>query len=253
MQDRSEGPLQQHMDLCDDAGVKCTYFFLGWYAKKFPQRVAEVIKRGHEVGCHSLHHEDIATQTTEEFLDTTRLAKEMIQDASGQPVYSYRAPSFSFPPKRCKELLSTLVEIGFKLDSSITTAKRVLGGGYSKDVFAAPGSTKPFCGVDIFEVPVPGVSVVGREFQVFGGGYLRLAPRPFINMLIAREAYQVLYLHPHDFDKNLPALPNTSLFNNSRRHLNIGSLQNKIKDIFAGSTVMNCAELYAQYEGDLGV
>ncbi len=57
--DRSETPLIDYLDLCDEAGVKGTFFFVGWMGGRHPQRLGEVVRRGHEVGCHAMFHEDI--------------------------------------------------------------------------------------------------------------------------------------------------------------------------------------------------
>jgi polysaccharide deacetylase family protein (PEP-CTERM system associated) len=245
MPDRSEKPLYHYLDLCDQAGVKCTFFLIGWYAQRFPSRVLEIVRRGHEVGCHSLFHEDVNTLSFTDFFRTTKEAKNILEDVIGGEVLSYRAPSFSFSPKRCSDLLAQLFDLGFRIDSSISTARRIVGGGYSGSDFSYPRSTKDICGVDIFEIPVPGVKILGNEIQVFGGGYLRLTPRYFINHLVRQESYQVLYLHPHDFDINSPSLPNSSLIQNLRRKLNIGDLSLKVKDIFALSDVKSCYQMYS--------
>lgn len=243
MPDRSETPLREYLDLCDEAGVKCTFFFIGWYAKRFPQRVKEVIARGHEVGCHSLYHEDVSTLTNEEFRETTRIAKSSIEDATGEAVIAYRAPSFSFPQDRCAELFGVLSELGFLIDSSICTAGRVYGGGFTREEFPGPMTLRDTFGVDLFEVPVPGVSFAGREIQLFGGGYLRLAPGFMLDHFMKREKYQVLYLHPHDFDEDVPDLPNVNTVKNLRLRLRIGSLRKKVLSLFAKSDVRSCGQL----------
>jgi peptidoglycan/xylan/chitin deacetylase (PgdA/CDA1 family) len=245
MPDRSEVPLYEYLDLCDEADVKCTFFFIGWYAKCFPKRVEEVVRRGHEVGCHSLFHEDVATMSTLQFRDSTREAKAIIEDAGGTRVFAYRAPSFSFPPARCAELLGVLSGLGFTIDSSITTAGRIYGGGFSADKFSAPANMLSTFGVDIFEIPVPGVTFAGREFSVFGGGYLRLTPNFLLDLCTRLEEFQVLYLHPHDFDLDLPNLPNGGLMSNFRRRVNVGSLRNKVQKLFAMCDVKTCGELLA--------
>ncbi len=250
MPDRSEAVLREYLDLCDEAGVKCTFFFIGWYAKCFPKRVEEVVRRGHEVGCHSLYHEDVATLTTLQFRDSTREAKAIIEDAGGASVVAYRAPSFSFPPDRCGELLGELSGLGFTIDSSITTAGRIYGGGYTKEQFSEPLNLMGIYGVDIFEVPVPGVMLAGSELTLFGGGYLRLAPNFLLNHFIHRESYQVLYVHPHDFDLDLPGLPSSSTLSNIRRRLRVGDLREKVLNLFALSEVKSCGELLAQSMSD---
>lgn len=246
MPDRSEAPLHQYLDLCDEAGVKCTFFFVGWYAKRFPKRIAEVVRRGHEAGCHSLYHEDVATLSTKRFRDSTREAKAIIEDAGGTRVIAYRAPSFSFPPDRCSELIGELATLGFTIDSSITTAGRIYGGGFAEQQFPAPVSLMDIYGVDIFEVPVPGVTLAGRNLPIFGGGYLRLAPRFLLNRLTQREDYHVLYLHPHDFDPNLPNLPNSSALSNARKRIRLGSLRDKVLMLFEQCEVRSCGELLAR-------
>ena len=240
--DRSEEPLRAWLDLCDEAGVKCTFFCLGWYGRRFPQRLREIVRRGHEVGCHSLQHEDVATLSDNEFARTTREAKTMIEDAAGAEVIAYRAPSFSFPPERCRSLLQALHGLGFRIDSSITTADRLYGGGYSRAEFPRPLSLKERYGVDIVEVPVPGVRIAGREVQVFGGGYLRLVPCFALKRLATRETYQVLYLHPHDFDTAVPALPSAGTLPNLRRRLRVGDLRAKVLALFAASQVQSCGQ-----------
>jgi polysaccharide deacetylase family protein (PEP-CTERM system associated) len=248
MPDRSEAPLREYLDLCDEAGVKCTFFFIGWYARRFPKRIEEVVRRGHEAGCHSLNHEDVATMSTARFRQTTAEAKALIEDAAGTPVVAYRAPSFSFPPDRCGELICELSTLGFTIDSSISTAGRIHGGGFDKARFPAPVNLKSIYGVDMFEVPVPGVSLYGRELQLFGGGYLRIAPRMLLNRLALRETYQVLYVHPHDFDHDLPPLPYGGLLSNLRRRINVGDLRCKVLDLFSTSVVRSCGQLLAESE-----
>jgi polysaccharide deacetylase family protein (PEP-CTERM system associated) len=244
MADRSVAPIRDYLDLCDAAGVRCTFFFVGWYAQRFPERVREVVARGHEAGCHSMRHRDIATLSDAEFVADTREAKSMVEDAAGREVIAYRAPSFSFPPERAAGLVGMLWELGFRIDSSISTAGRIHGGGFQKSRFPAPGPLDDTLGSPMFEVPVPGVALLGRELQLFGGGYLRLAPSFLLNRLVRRETYQVLYVHPHDFDSDLPDLPNSSPLSNMRRRIRSGRLQDKVLMLFKQCEVLSCGELF---------
>ena len=243
MEDRSAGPMSRYLDICDEAGVKCTFFFIGWYATTFPGRVRDVVDRGHEVGCHSLLHEDVSTQSTAEFRSVTAQAKTIIEDAAGVAVNAYRAPSFSFPPARSHELLGELIDMGFRIDSSITTAGRIYGGGHDAAQYPGPLHLGESMGLDIFEIPVPGVQIANRNLTVFGGGYLRMTPRPLLNHLARSEKYQVLYLHPHDFDPDLPPLPNSGLVSQLRRKINVGDLRLKLLDLYAMADVKTCGQL----------
>lgn len=232
-----------YLDLCDTAGVRCTFFFVGWYARRFPDRVRKVVERGHEAGCHSLWHEDIAIMSTADFRASTVDAKLAIENAAGEAIISYRAPSFSIPAGDPTPMFATLMELGFEIDSSISTAARIHGGGYAASRFSGPMSLKHIYGVDMFEIPVPGVSILGREVQLFGGGYLRLAPQTFLNFFAAREAYQVLYMHPHDFDFDLPDLPGSGWVGNVRRRLRIGDPTSKVLRLLQTSDALCCRQL----------
>lgn len=243
MPDRSETPLMDYLDLCDEAGVRCTFFFIGWYARRFPERVRAVVERGHEAGCHSLWHEDVARMSPDAFRSSSAEAKATIEQAAGAAVISYRAPSFSLPLDDPAPLFRTLAELGFEIDSSISTAARIHGGGFSADRFAGPMSLAPVYGVDLFEIPVPGVSLLSREVQLFGGGYLRLAPQRLLDSFASREAYQVLYMHPHDFDPDVPDLPGAGRADNLRRRLRIGDPAAKVLRLLKTSDAVACREL----------
>ncbi|MBI3945152.1 MAG: polysaccharide deacetylase family protein, partial [Armatimonadetes bacterium] len=47
------------LDLLREKGVSATFFFTGDAAERHPEVVRQVAAAGHEVGCHSLHHETV--------------------------------------------------------------------------------------------------------------------------------------------------------------------------------------------------
>ena len=96
---RVEANTLRLLDLFDETGVKSTCFILGWVAERYPKLVAEIVKRGHEPACHSYWHRLIFRLTPEEFREDTRRAKDCIEQAAGEAVYGYRAPTFSITEK----------------------------------------------------------------------------------------------------------------------------------------------------------
>ena len=58
------------LDLFDEAGIKATFFFVGWVADKFPGLVKETAARGHELACHSYWHRLVYSLDPEEFRTT---------------------------------------------------------------------------------------------------------------------------------------------------------------------------------------
>ena len=75
---------------------------------------------------------------------------------------------------------------------------------------------------------------------------MRLAPGLLLKRLAQRESYQVLYLHPHDFDLDLPPLPNGSALSNVRKRIRIGKLRDKVLMLFRECEVLSCGELLAR-------
>src|SRR5437762_2031600 len=102
------------LDLLDEHHVKGTFFILGWIAQRFPELVRAIHQAGHELGCHSYWHRLIYQQTVAEFRQDLRRAKQAIEDAAGQPVEAYRAPSFSIT-RSSIWALEALIEEGFKI------------------------------------------------------------------------------------------------------------------------------------------
>src|SRR5579884_3313937 len=115
---RIEQNTRRLMDLLDICGAKGTFFILGWVAERYPGLVREIVQRGHEPACHSYWHRLIYKLTPAEFAEDTRRAKDCIEQAAGQAIYGYRAPSFSITPQS-KWAPEVLVNAGFRYDSSI--------------------------------------------------------------------------------------------------------------------------------------
>lgn len=244
MGDRSERPLSEFLDLCDEYSCKATFFVVGWYAKKFPKRIREISRRGHELGSHSFFHDDISAMTLDQFRRDIKASKEIIQQAASDSVISFRAPSFSLHPINAHQYFKILKEEGYKIDSSITDGLRFHGGGFGNTISRRPKFLCDDYGVDLFEIPVPSTDVFGRHVQLFGGGYLRIVPEFMVEKLLVKSEYQCLYIHAHDFDKQSPLLPTFGLIGNLRRKMYIGNMTSKIRLIFSRSRIKNCRQIY---------
>src|SRR5262249_25032169 len=102
---------QRLLDLLDYAGVRATFFILGWVAERHPDLVREVDARGHEVACHGYSHRMIQRLSRPEFLADAVRAKNTLEDATGRRVRGYRAPTFSVM-RETLWCLEVLCEIG---------------------------------------------------------------------------------------------------------------------------------------------
>jgi len=198
---------QRVLDVFDTHQAKGTFFLLGWVAERFPDLVREIQARGHELACHSYWHRTIYSLTPDEFRRDTRKAKQVIEDAAGTQVIGYRAPSWSIT-KDCLWALDILAEEGFVYDSSIYPIHH--------DLYGVPGARRfPYThacsgGLKIREFPPATLRLMGANFPVAGGGYLRIFPSAYTRLAFHAFEKQservVVYLHPWELDPEQPRI-----------------------------------------------
>jgi len=214
------------LDLFDAYQAKGTFFFVGWVAEKFPQLVREVQARGHELACHSYWHRTIYSLTPEEFRQDTRRAKRVIEDAAGAAVHGYRAPSWSIT-RESLWALDILAEEVFTYDSSIYPIHH--------DLYGVPGAKRfPYLhacgnGMGLREFPPATLRLLGTNFPVAGGGYLRIFPQAFTELAFRmfEKVYRervVVYLHPWELDPEQPRI-SAPLKSRLRHYTRLGRMQ----------------------------
>lgn len=204
---RVEVGLNKLLDLLDRHQVRGTFFILGWVADHQPELVRRIAELGHELGSHSYAHQLVYRQTVQEFRDDVRRSREVIEQATGQRVTIYRAPSFSIV-RDSLWALEVLVEEGFTIDSSIFPIWHDRYG--IPDAETDPCEMRNRAGT-IVEFP-PTVWELGRlRMPVGGGGYLRIFPelvtRVGLNAVARAGRPFQIYVHPWELDPGQPRLP----------------------------------------------
>lgn len=189
------------LELLDTFGVRATFFVLGLAAEIAPSLIRALHRGGHEVQIHGYDHTEVHHQTPEQFRQDVLRAKGIVEDLIGCEVYGYRAPRFSITAGNLWAL-DVLARCGLRYDSSIFPM-RVRGYGIDGwPRFEHRLRTRE--GLELVEVPVATVRVLGRVLPLGGGGYLRLLPYPLIRWgvkrLHSRGVSAVLYCHPYEFD-----------------------------------------------------
>jgi polysaccharide deacetylase family protein (PEP-CTERM system associated) len=142
-----------------------------------------------------------------EFASDTRRAKDAIEQAAGERVIGYRAPSYSIV-MRSLWALEVLAEAGFVYDSSIFPIRH--------DVYGIPNAPRqPFIVTTgagpIVEFPITTFRIVGaHNLPVGGGGYLRILPFWYTRLGYRRARAEKLpliaYIHPWEVDPDQPRL-----------------------------------------------
>lgn len=180
------------LDRLDDLHLKGTFFCLGKLAEEFPYVIKELVKRGHEIGCHSYEHKWLNRMTEDEFRKDTQSAINALEDLIGSKVRSYRAPAFTIGESN-KWAIDVLAECGIENDASIFPAKRAFGG------FSDFGEAQPCYiehnGFKLREFPVCIANVFGKQLAFSGGGYFRVFPYWFQKYQLSNRDYTIWYFH----------------------------------------------------------
>jgi polysaccharide deacetylase family protein (PEP-CTERM system associated) len=235
------------LDLLERRGASATFFVLGWVADRHPALLREIRERGHEVACHSYAHRLIYTLDPEAFRADVRRAKRAIQDALGEPIIGYRAPSFSVVSDSLWAL-QVLAEEGFLYDSSIFPIWHDRYGIPLARRFphrvALPG------GSEIAEFPMTTVQAAGQRFPFAGGGYFRLWPYPVVRACLRlvnrREAMPaILYIHPWELDPDQPRLPARGM-TRFRHYVNLRHTAEKLDRLLSDFTFAPARQVLAK-------
>lgn len=216
---RVERNTHRLLDLLARREVRSTFFILGWVAEHHPQLVREIAEAGHEIACHSYHHQLIHAQSHDEFRADVRRAKFLLEDITGQEVIGYRAPTYSIT-KTTLWALDVLVEEGFQYDSSIFPIYH--------DRYGIPGAERFIHTIrcqagNIVEFPPSTVRVAAANLPMTGGGYFRLLPYALFRWGLRRinrlEQQPALFMvHAWEVDPEQPIIAGTRL--NIWRHRN---------------------------------
>jgi polysaccharide deacetylase family protein (PEP-CTERM system associated) len=195
------------LGLFDDAGVRGTFFVLGWVAERFPDLIRRIQAGGHELASHGYAHQLVYDLTPEEFRADLARARGAIGDATGVVVQGYRAPSYSIT-NRSLWALDVLVTEGYHFDSSIYPIHH--------DRYGIPNWPRHIHRIvrdagEIWELPGSTVRLGGVNLPIGGGGYFRLLPywwtaRGLRSLNRHEHRAGVFYLHPWEIDPDQPRL-----------------------------------------------
>jgi polysaccharide deacetylase family protein (PEP-CTERM system associated) len=229
--------------------ARATFFVVGWVARRHPELVHAIRREGHEIGCHSYAHQEISKQTPEAFRQDVRLAREVLEDITGEPVRGYRAPTFSITEDTLWAL-DILIEEGFQFDSSIFPIRHDRYGIPKAKRF--PSVISRGNGDRISEFPMSTLKLMGKNVPFSGGGYMRLLPSSLVSWAVEqlnqRGRPAIIYVHPWEFDPDQPRF-RTSLTTKFRHYVNLSRTSDKLEKLLAAhkfspvSEVLECSLL----------
>jgi len=219
------------LELFAQSNVKATFFTLGWVAERFPALIRRFADAGHELASHGSNHDRVFTMTPEAFRADISRARKAIEDASGQRIHGYRAPSFSIDARN-PWAHAVLAEEGYGYSSSVAPIAHDHYGWREAPRFAF----RPLPDADLIELPVTTVELGGRRMAAGGGGFFRILPYSFSHWAIGRVNGQegrpaAFYFHPWEIDPEQPRVRAAPLRSRVRHYTRLSAMYPKLQKL----------------------
>jgi polysaccharide deacetylase family protein (PEP-CTERM system associated) len=216
------------LELFAEAGVKATFFTLGWVAERHPGLIRRAAEAGHEIASHGWDHRRVFTLGEGGFREDLRRAHAAIAEASGVEPKGYRAPSFSIDA-RTPWAHRVLAEQGYAYSSSVAPVVHDHYGWREAPRFAH----RPLPDSDLIELPVTTMELGGRRMAAGGGGFFRLLPYRFSSWAIDRVnggdgRPAVFYFHPWEIDPGQPRVSGAPLKSRLRHYSRLSAMRPKL-------------------------
>jgi peptidoglycan/xylan/chitin deacetylase (PgdA/CDA1 family) len=125
------------LTLLERHAIRSTFFVEGWNGVHHPDEVAEIVRRGHELGMHGWLHEDWGRLDPAVERDLAVRSTDALESASGVRPRGFRAPGGVRGPRTER----TLIDLGYRYDASLGDGMRpaVLPSGLAQVPFVWPG------------------------------------------------------------------------------------------------------------------
>lgn len=108
--------LPRLLDTLEHFGVKATFFIPGAVAERYPEQVKEIVRSGHEIGCHGDEHEIFGELSRDEQRVVLQRAKKKLRCLTGEKIKGFRMPEGEMN----EDTLELLKELDFEYSSSLS-------------------------------------------------------------------------------------------------------------------------------------
>ncbi|WP_211197801.1 XrtA system polysaccharide deacetylase [Permianibacter fluminis] len=230
---RVERNTETVLQLFSDAGIRATFFTLGWVAERCPALIKRIVDNGHELASHGYEHTRAHQQNREQFAADVRKTKTLLEDMAGVSVTGYRAASYSITRANLWAL-DELAAAGYRYSSSIYPVHH--------DLYGIPDAPRqpffPARAPTLLEVPVTTAQFGSRNVPAGGGGYFRLFPYALSRKLIERvnrrdQMSAVFYFHPWEIDPAQPRPNQLDLRTRVRHYLNLRRMAPRLQRLLS--------------------
>ena len=226
---RVESNTDAVLDLFAESGTKATFFTLGWVAHRHPALIRRIADAGHEVASHGWDHQRVFTMDADAFRADVARAQMALEDASGQRITGYRAPSFSID-QRTPWAHAVLADAGYAYSSSVAPLAHDHYGWRDAPRYAF----RPIDGQAMMEIPVT-VAQIGARRIATGGGFFRLLPALLTDFAVRQVNTEIrpamFYFHPWEIDPGQPRVRHAPWKSRLRHYSRLGAMAGKLRGL----------------------
>ncbi|WP_230481533.1 XrtA system polysaccharide deacetylase [Sphingomonas sp. Leaf21] len=226
---RVEANTDAVLSLFAETDTRATFFTLGWVAHRHPALIRRIVDAGHEMASHGWDHQRVFTMTADQFRADLARARAAIEDAGGQAVTGYRAPSFSID-RRTPWAHMVLAESGYRYSSSVAPLRHDHYGWAESPRYA----WRPLADSGLIELPVT-VAQFGARRLATGGGFFRMLPAKLTDVAVGqvnRDAHgAIFYFHPWEVDPDQPRVADAPLRSRVRHYSRLGAMAGKLRGL----------------------
>ena len=227
---RVESNTDRFLQMFADAGVRATFFTLGWVGQRHPELVRRIVAGGHELASHGFAHRLAHEQAPDAFRADVAQSRQLLEEVGGVPVRGYRAPTFSINMRNLWAF-DILADEGYHYSSSTFPIRHDLYG-----MPDAPRLPHRVAGGRLVEIPLTTVRLGGRNLPCSGGGYFRLCPYSLFRAGLRHvnmndHVRGVFYTHPWEIDPGQPRVQTAPRMARFRHTINIGRTAGRISTL----------------------
>ncbi len=232
------------LDCLDEQKAIATFFVLGWVAKRFPEVVALIDARGHEVASHGWYHGDIRKTSSEKLIIELQRSRTILEEILQKPVFGFKAAGEYFG-REYLSLYRHVASAGYRYDCSFLShgipAKqnqpftvRFEEGG---SIIAVPQSTAKKLGVSLR---------FSERLRLFPGWFVKRA----IHSLNRRGYSAMISMKLWELDHHQRRPPSADYVNYSR-YGNLNLAEEKLMRLLDIFEFASCAEVLGITENNI--
>lgn len=224
------------LDNLDEQKATATFFVLGPVAQKFPEVVALIDARGHEVASHGWSHGDIRKMSSEKLTGELERSRTILDDILQKPVFGFKAAG-EYLGREHLSLYRQVAEAGYRYDCSLLS--HGLPGKQNQPITVRFEEGGPIIAVPQSTVKKLGVSLrFSERLRLFPGWFVKRA----IHSLNRRGYSAMISMKLWELDHHQRRPPGADYVNYSR-YGNLNLAEEKLMRLLDIFEFASCAEV----------